>query len=84
MRPDLVARFVVSPPLPGAAKRTLYLKEAKEFWYTTLHQQEVAVQLWTKEEEKGLVLVDAGVDPETLILELMNRKAPKEDGTDGH
>ncbi|MGH7173060.1 MAG: alpha/beta fold hydrolase [Gemmataceae bacterium] len=45
MRPDLVRALVVSPPLPGAGKRILDLKEAKEFWYTTFHQQEVAVQL---------------------------------------
>jgi len=45
LRPDLVRALVVSPPLPGAGKRILYLKEAKEFWYTTFHQQEVAVQL---------------------------------------
>ncbi len=45
MRPDLVRALVVSPPLPGAGKRILDLKEAKEFWYTTFHQQEIAVQL---------------------------------------
>jgi hypothetical protein len=33
-------------------------------------------------DQKGkLGSVDAGVNLETLILELMNRKAPEEDGT---
>lgn len=37
MRPDLVKALVVSPPLPGAGDRVLNLKEAMEFWYTSLH-----------------------------------------------
>jgi len=45
MRPDLVSALVVSPPLPGAGSRILDLKEAKEFWYTTFHQQKVAEEL---------------------------------------
>lgn len=38
LRPDLVRALVVSPPVPGAGKRILELKEAKEFWYSTFHQ----------------------------------------------
>jgi pimeloyl-ACP methyl ester carboxylesterase len=45
MRPDLVSALVVSPPVPGAGSRILDLKEAKEFWYTTFHQQKVAEEL---------------------------------------
>lgn len=37
MRPDLVKALVISPPLPGAGKRVLQLKEAMEFWYTNFH-----------------------------------------------
>ena len=45
IRPDLVRALVVSPPLPGAGKRVLELKEAKEFWYATLHQLTLAEEL---------------------------------------
>ena len=45
IRPDLIRALVVSPPLPGAGKRVLELKEAKEFWYTTFHQLKLAEEL---------------------------------------
>ena len=45
IRPDLVRALVVSPPLPGAGKRVLELKEAKEFWCATFHQLTLAAEL---------------------------------------
>ena len=36
---------VVSPPLPGAGQRVLELEPVKEFWYTSLHQLDLARQL---------------------------------------
>jgi len=45
IRPDLVRAMVVSPPLPGAGKRVLELKEAKEFWCATFHQLTLAAEL---------------------------------------
>jgi pimeloyl-ACP methyl ester carboxylesterase len=44
-RPDLVKALVVSPHLPGAGKRALELGAAREFWYTSFHQLDLARQL---------------------------------------
>lgn len=45
IRPDLVKALVVSPPLPGAGKRVLELWAAKEFWYASFHQLDLARDL---------------------------------------
>jgi pimeloyl-ACP methyl ester carboxylesterase len=45
MRPDLAKALVISPPLPGAGRRVLELESAREFWYTSFHQLDLARQI---------------------------------------
>ncbi|WP_214322392.1 alpha/beta fold hydrolase [Nonomuraea sediminis] len=42
-RPELVARLVLSPPLPGIGERILHAH--KEFWYQAFHQLPLAERL---------------------------------------
>ena len=45
LRPDLVRRLVVTPPLPGVGARVLNPDSQREFWYQYFHRLDLAEEL---------------------------------------
>ncbi|WP_328988776.1 alpha/beta hydrolase [Kribbella sp. NBC_01245] len=44
-RPELVARLVIAPPVPGIGSRVFGVQPQREFWYQAFHQLDLAEQL---------------------------------------
>jgi pimeloyl-ACP methyl ester carboxylesterase len=45
LRPDLVRRLVITPPLPGVGTRVLNPDSQREFWYQYFHRLDLAEEL---------------------------------------